>query len=36
MIDYSATDLVRLIQKKTELAVTPVSKRYVEAYLPDA
>lgn len=36
MTDYSATDLVRLIQRKTELAVTPVSKRYVEAYLPDA
>jgi hypothetical protein len=36
MTDYSATDLVRLIQKKTELAVTPVSKRYVEAYLPDS
>jgi len=33
--DYTATDLVRLIQKRTELAVTPVSKRYVEAYLPD-
>jgi len=26
---------VRLIQKRTELAVTPVSRRYVEAYLPD-
>ena len=36
LTDYSATDLVRLIQKKTELAVTPVSKRYVEAYLPDS
>lgn len=35
MQDYSATDLVRLIQKKTELAVTPISRRYVEAYLPD-
>lgn len=33
--DYSATDLVRLIQKKTDLAVTPVSRRYVEAYLLD-
>ena len=33
--DYTATDLVRLIQKRTELAVTPVSRRYVEAYLPD-
>ena len=33
--EYSATDLVRMIQKKTDLAVTPVSKRYVEAYLPD-
>lgn len=32
---YSATDLVRLIQRKTELAVTPISRRYVEAYLPD-
>tara|TARA_Y100000589_G_scaffold119364_1_gene113643 strand:+ start:2915 stop:3343 length:429 start_codon:yes stop_codon:yes gene_type:complete len=33
--DYTATDLVRLIQKRTELAVTPISRRYVEAYLPD-
>ncbi|HCA35914.1 MAG TPA: hypothetical protein DEP13_04640 [Gammaproteobacteria bacterium] len=33
--EYSATDLVRIIQKKTDLAVTPVSKRYVEAYLLD-
>lgn len=33
--DYTATDLVRLVQRKTDLAVTPVSKRYVEAYLPD-
>jgi len=33
--DYTATDLVRLIQKRTELAVAPVSRRYVEAYLPD-
>ena len=32
---YSATDLVRMVQKKTDLAVVPVSKRYVEAYLPD-
>ena len=33
--DYSATDLVRMIQKKSDLAVTPISKRFVEAYLPD-
>ena len=33
--DYTATDLVRLIQKRMELAVTPISRRYVEAYLPD-
>ena len=33
--DYSATDLVRMIQKKTDLAVAPISKRFVEAYLPD-
>ena len=32
---YSATDLVRMVQKTTDLAVVPVSKRYVEAYLPD-
>ena len=33
--DYTATDLVRAIQKKTDLAVVPISRRYVEAYLPD-
>jgi len=33
--EYSATDLVRMVQKKTDLAVVPISKRYVEAYLPD-
>ncbi len=33
--EYSATDLIRMVQKKTDLAVVPVSKRYVEAYLPD-
>ena len=35
MKDYTATDLIRMVQKKTDLAVVPISKRYVEAYLPD-